>query len=429
MIERYQNENMRSIWSDKNKYFIWQEIELESLAALVEAGIVPEEDYVKIKKGIGFDLERMEEIEQETRHDVVAFTRTLAEGLGLERRWIHYGLTSTDIVDTAYGVRYKQANLEIEKGLLQLQDILYELAKQHKYTIMMGRTHGIHAEITTFGLKMALYYSEMQRNVERFQMARSQIEVGKISGAVGTFANVDPFVQDHVMSKLGINGVDISTQTIQRDRHAFYFSVLAVIGDTLDKLAVEIRHLSRTEVREVEEIFKSGQTGSSAMPHKKNPISSENISGLSRVLRGYTVAAHENVALWHERDISHSSNERIISEEATSLLEYMLNRMIEILKNLEVNVEQMKKNIELTKNVFYSQRLLLKLIEKGKSREEAYKMVQRGALEATELGEDFREFMKSRIEDILENEEVDDIFSSRYHLRNIESIYEKLDIE
>ncbi|MGL4589190.1 MAG: adenylosuccinate lyase [Mycoplasmatales bacterium] len=426
MLSRYQNLEMKQIWSEENKFKTWLEVEILTAEGFAKLGEIPHADAQTIRANANFDIERIYELEKELRHDVVAFTRAVSETLGEEKKWIHYGLTSTDVVDTAYGVLFKQANELIEQRIIELIATLKERAIEHKYTIQMGRTHGVHAELTTFGFKMALFYEEMQRNLERFKLARSHIEVGKISGAVGTFANVDPRIQKFVCEKLEIDAAKISTQTLQRDRHAFYFSVLATIGDSLDKFATEFRHLQRTEVREVEEGFAKNQKGSSAMPHKKNPISSENISGLSRVLRGYAVTAHENVALWHERDISHSSTERIIAPDATSLLEYMLKRLNNVIANLFVNEQNMIHNIGITSNVFFSQRLLLMLIDNGMSREASYDLVQPIAIKCFNERLDFKVAILEALKDQISSEKIEECFKTDYHLKNIDYLFEEL---
>lgn len=426
MIKRYQKESLRHIWTEQNKYQAWLNVEIFACEAFAELGDIPREDVEKIKKNASFDVNRIYEIEKETRHDVVAFTRAVSETLGPEKKWVHYGLTSTDVVDTALGSLLLQANEEIEKAILTFIESIKQKAIEHKYTIQMGRTHGVHAELTTFGYKMAIYYDEMLRHLERWKLARQQIEVGKISGAVGSYANIDPFVQDYVCTKLGINSSKISTQTLQRDRHSYYINVIAGIGNTIDKIAVEFRHLQRTEVREVEEGFSKGQKGSSAMPHKKNPISSENMSGLARILRGFTISAQENIALWHERDISHSSAERIILPDATSLIHYMLERFTGVLDNLVVNKDNMEKNILITNNVFFSQKVLLSLIDKGFSREEAYDIVQPIALKSFTNQEDFKENIYSKAREYLTKEEFESCFKTDYHLKNIDYVFERL---
>ena len=371
MIERYSREVMRNIWTEQSKFQAWLDVEILIDEAWAQLGEIPMEDVEKIRKNATFTVDRIHEIEQETRHDVVAFTRCVSESLGEEKKWVHYGVTSTDVVDTAYGLRYKKANAILREDIDNFMEILKTNALKYKDTIMMGRTHGVHAEITTFGMVFALWYEEMKRNKERFEAAAADVEAGKISGAVGTFANIPPFVQDYVCEKLGIHSSVISTQILQRDRHAHYYGTLALIGSTIEQMAMEIRHLQRTEVREAEEHFNKGQKGSSAMPHKRNPIGSENICGCARALRGYMLTAYEDIPLWHERDISHSSAERIIAPDATELLDYMLVRFGNILKNLTVFPENMKKNIWLTNGVIFSQRFMLKLVEKGWSREKA----------------------------------------------------------
>ncbi|KHE69071.1 adenylosuccinate lyase, partial [Halobacillus sp. BBL2006] len=332
MIERYTRPEMGSIWTEENRYQAWLEVELLACEAWSELGVIPKEDVEKLREKASFNVERIHEIEAETRHDVVAFTRAVSETVGEERKWVHYGLTSTDVVDTALSYQLKQANEIIRKDLVNFIEILGEKAKEHKHTVMMGRTHGVHAEPTTFGLKLALYYEEMKRNLERLDLAIKGIEVGKLSGAVGTYANIDPYVEEYVCGKLGLEAAPVSTQTLQRDRHAHYVSTLALIATSIEKVAVEIRGLQKTETREVEEFFAKGQKGSSAMPHKRNPIGSENMTGMARVLRGEMLTAFENVPLWHERDISHSSAERVILPDATIAINYMLNRFSNIVK-------------------------------------------------------------------------------------------------
>src|SRR5690625_4125999 len=384
MIDRYTREEMGKIWTEENKYDAWLEVEILACEAWAELGVIPKEDVQEIRKKASFSVDRIYEIEKETRHDVVAFTRTLSESLGPERKWVHYGLTSTDVVDTALSYLLKQANDIIRKDIERFMDVIKEKAIEHKHTVMMGRTHGVHAEPTTFGLKLALWYEEMKRNLERFNEAATRVAFGKLSGAVGTYANIDPFVEKYVCEHLGLSPSPLSTQTLQRDRHAAYMSVLALIATSIEKFATEIRGLQKTETREVEEFFRKGQTGSSAMPHKRNPIASENMSGMARVLRGHMVTAYENVSLWHERDISHSSAERIILPDATIALNYMLNRFSNVVKNLTVFPENMRRNIDKTFGVIFSQRVLLALIEKGLSREDAYGIVQPLAMKAWE---------------------------------------------
>ncbi|MBR3349147.1 MAG: adenylosuccinate lyase [Solobacterium sp.] len=430
MIERYSREIMRDIWTEQSKFQAWLDVEILIDEAWAELGEIPKEDVEKIRKNATFTVDRIHEIEQETRHDVVAFTRCVSESLGEEKKWVHYGVTSTDVVDTAYGLRYKKANAILREDIENFMEILKTNALKYKDTIMMGRTHGVHAEITTFGMVFALWYEEMKRNKERFEAAAADVEAGKISGAVGTFANIPPFVQDYVCEKLGIHSSAISTQILQRDRHAHYYGTLALIGSTIEQMAMEIRHLQRTEVREAEEYFNKGQKGSSAMPHKRNPIGSENICGCARALRGYMLSAYEDIPLWHERDISHSSTERIIAPDATELLDYMLVRFGNILKNLTVFPENMKKNIWLTNGVIFSQRFMLKLVEKGWSREKAYDTVQPQAIKAWEENLNFRDLMEAvpEVSALLSKEEFDDCFDPMYHVRNVDTVFRRMGI-
>lgn len=430
MIDRYSRKQMQEIWSLENQYKSWLEVEILIDEAWAKLGVIPQEDVDKIRQNAKFDLEGILQLEKQTKHDVVAFTRNVSLSLGEESKWIHYGITSTDVVDTANGMRLKQANALLMEDLEQFMNVLKKQALRYKDTLMMGRTHGVHAEITTFGLKFALWYEECKRNMERFQLARKHVEAGKISGAVGTFANIPPFVQDYVCEKLGIDSAAISTQVLQRDRHSFYISTLALIASCIEQIAIEIRHLQRTEIREVEEYFGKGQKGSSAMPHKRNPIGCENICGCARVMRGYTIAAYEDIALWHERDISHSSAERIILADATTLLDYMLVRFTSILENLTVFPDQMKKNIWLTGGVIFSQRVMLKLIEKGMTREEAYDLVQPQAILAWQSNLNFKTLMEEneKVNGVLSKEEIDDCFDERYHVQNVDEIMRRIGI-
>ena len=430
MLKRYSKENMRQIWSEQNKFATYLKVEILACEAWSELNVIPKEDVEKLWKNASFDIDRIYEIEKETRHDVVAFTRAVSETLGPEKKWVHYGLTSTDVVDTAYGVLYQQANEILEADLNRFMQVLKKQALKYQNTPCMGRTHGVHAEITSFGLKFALWYAEMQRNMERFKAARKNIEAGKISGAVGTFANCPPEVQDYVCAKLNISSAAISTQVLQRDRHAQYYGTLALIASSLEKMATEIRHLQRTEVREVEEHFNKGQKGSSAMPHKRNPIGSENICGTSRIMRGYMMAAYEDIPLWHERDISHSAAERIMSADATELLDYMLNRFTNIIENLTVFEDNMLANIYKTYGVIFSQRFMLKLVEKGLSREEAYDTVQPKAIKSWEEKLQFKELMEKdpKVTKILSQEDIDDCFDLKHHLQNVATIYHRVGI-
>ncbi|MEK3888375.1 adenylosuccinate lyase [Bacillus sp. FSL K6-3431] len=428
MIERYTREEMGKIWTEENKFKAWLEVEILACEAWSELGVIPKEDIKELRRNASFDIDRIYEIEQETRHDVVAFTRAVSETLGEERKWIHYGLTSTDVVDTALSYLIKQANEIIRKDLHNFIEILKNKAIEHKHTVMMGRTHGVHAEPTTFGLKLALWYEEMKRNLERFELAAKNMAFGKLSGAVGTYANIDPFVEKYVCDKLGISPAPVSTQTLQRDRHAAYISTLALIATSIEKFATEIRGLQKTETWEVEERFAKGQKGSSAMPHKRNPIVSENMTGMARVLRGYMVTSYENVSLWHERDISHSSAERVILPDATIALNYMLNRFGNIVKNLTVFPENMKRNIDKTHGVIFSQRVLLKFIDKGMARETAYDIVQPKAMEAWETETHFKQLLEQdeQISQTLTQEEIDDCFDYTWHLKNVDVIFERI---
>ncbi|MBA4495491.1 adenylosuccinate lyase [Paenactinomyces guangxiensis] len=428
MIERYSRPEMAAIWTEENKFRAWLEVEILACEAWAELGVIPKEDVDKIRQNAQINVERIHEIELDTRHDVVAFTRAVAETLGAESKWVHYGLTSTDVVDTALSYLLKQANDILLKDVDHLIEVLKEKAEEHKYTVMMGRTHGVHAEPTTFGLKMALWYAEMKRNRERLIRATETVRVGKISGAVGTYANIDPFVEKYVCEKLGLEAAPISTQTLQRDRHAEYMATLALIATSLDKFATEIRGLQKSEVREVEEPFRKGQKGSSAMPHKRNPVGCENISGLARVLRGHMVSAYENVPLWHERDISHSSVERVILPDATILLNYLLRRFANIVKECTVFPDNMKRNMERTFGLIYSQRVLLSLINKGLKREEAYDRVQKLAMQAWEEQRPFKPLVEEDevISRTLSPEEINDCFNYNYHLSHVDTIFKRL---
>ncbi|MEX0661957.1 MAG: adenylosuccinate lyase [Balneolaceae bacterium] len=428
MIERYSRAEMTNIWSEENQFQAWLEVELAACWAWSKLGKIPAEDVEKLYENASFEVDRIHEIEQQTRHDVVAFTRSVSESLGDEKKWVHYGLTSTDVVDTANGYRLKQANSILREGLDRMLKALADKAREHRLTVMMGRTHGVHAEPTTFGLKCALWYAEMKRNIKRFESAAEDVEFGKLSGAVGTFANIPTEVEKYTCEKLGIYAAPISTQTLQRDRHAYYLATLAIIGGTLEKIAVEIRHLQRTELREAEEFFRKGQKGSSAMPHKRNPISSENITGCSRVLRGYMMSAYENVPLWHERDISHSSVERIILPDATILLDYMLSRFSGVIEKLMVYPENMKLNMDKTHGLVFSQRLLLMLIDKGVSREEAYDTVQPLAMEAWGEQKAFRPLVESDnvIQKHLSAAEIEEAFNLAHHTQRVDEIFERV---
>ncbi len=430
MIERYSRKCMRDIWNEENKFNAYLKVELLNAKAWSKLGVVPTEDLPKLDKAT-FDIKRIKEIELVTKHDVVAFTRAVGETLGEEKKWIHYGLTSTDVVDTANGYLLKCANEIILKDIDDIIEVVRKRAIEFKYTPCIGRTHGMHADITSFGLKWALWYSDLKRIREEFVNASKGVEVGKLSGAVGNFANIPPQIEESVCNDLGIDYALISTQVIQRDRHARYLSSLALIASELEKMALEVRHLARQEVKEAEEAFSKGQKGSSAMPHKRNPISSENICGCARVIRGYMNTSFENVALWHERDISHSSTERIILPDATCLIDYMLNRFKGVLEGLVVYPEKMIEDIYLTRGVIFAQRVLYKLIEKGLVREEAYDTVQPIAMRALEEKKQYQDLLKedAKIKSLLTNEEIDSCFTLDYYLKNVDYIFNRLQIK
>ena len=430
MIERYSRPQMRAIWTEENKFDAYLKVEILSCEAWSKLGVIPAEDVEKIRRDARFDVDRIHEIEEQTRHDVVAFTRCVSESLGEEKKWVHYGLTSTDVVDTANGYLIRQADDILRKDMEAFVEILRRRAVEFKDTPCIGRTHGIHADITSFGLKWALWYEEMKRNIERFALASKGVEAGKMSGAVGNFANIPPSIQDYVCEKLGIESANISTQVLQRDRHAFYLSTLSVIASTIEQMAMEVRSLQRTEVREAEEAFRKGQKGSSAMPHKRNPIGSENICGCARVMRGYMATANENVALWHERDISHSSTERIILPDATELLDYMLNRFGSILDNLVVYTDKMKEDIYITNGVIFAQREMNALIGKGLSREQAYDTVQPIAMKAWSEHLDYNTLLKADagVRASLSEEEIDACFTLEYYFKNVDYIFKRVGI-
>ena len=431
MIERYSREEMIAIWTEQAQFDAWLDVELAACWAWSQIGVIPQKDVDTLYQKASFSLKRIKEIEEQTRHDVVAFTRAVSETLGDEKKWVHYGLTSTDVVDTAWGVRLKKANQILRNDLHRMIDVLKNKALDYKYTMMMGRTHGIHAEPTTFGLKCALWYAEMQRNLERFEQAADAVEFGKLSGSVGTFANIPPEVETHTCEKLGLKPAPISTQTLQRDRHAHYLSTLALIGSSLEKMAVEVRHLQRSEVREVEEAFRKGQKGSSSMPHKRNPISSENITGCARVLRGYMLTAFENIPLWHERDISHSSAERIILPDATMLLDYMLHRFANVMENLVVFEDNMESNIWKTHGLVFSQRVLNKLIDQGMVREQAYDAVQPLAMRAWQEQIPFKPLVQEDpvISHQLSSEVIDELFDLAHHSKQVDQIFARVGLD
>ena len=432
MIDRYSRQVMKKIWTDEHKFEVYLEVEKKATEAFSKLGVVPKEDLEKIKKNAKFTVERISEIEALTKHDVVAFTRCVSESLKEEKKWIHYGLTSTDVVDTANGVLLKEANDILYDDLLKFHEVLKRQALRFKDTPCIGRTHGVHADITSFGLKWALWYEEFKRHIKRFELARRDVECGKISGAVGNFANAPSFVQDYVCDALNLESANISTQVLQRDRHAHYLSVLSLIATGIEKIATEIRHLQRTEVREAEEAFSQGQKGSSAMPHKRNPIVSENMCGCARVIRGYMLTFYENVSLWHERDISHSSSERIILPDATILLDYMLNRYMKVLDDLFVYPENMLKNIYLTNKVIFAQRVMTTLISKGGlSREEAYDLVQPIAMDSFMHNKDYKNLLENNDEvmKVISKDDLDSCFTLEYYLKNVDEIYRRVGIK
>ena len=431
MLERYTRPEMGKIWSDENKYEAWLKVEIAATNAWSELGEVPQEDAAKIAQNASFTPKRVAELEQITHHDVVAFTRTVSESLGPEKKWVHFGLTSTDVVDTAQGYILKQADAIIRQDLQDLKKTIAEKARKYKNTVEMGRTHGVQAEPTTFGLKLARWYAEITRDIERFEHAAKGVESGKISGAVGTFANVPPAVETSVLKQLGLTQQPITSQVLPRDLHAEYIATLALIATSIENWATEIRSLQRSEIHEVEEHFRAGQKGSSAMPHKRNPIGSENLCGMARVLRGHIITAYEDVSLWHERDISHSSAERIILPDTTIGIDYMLDRFNRILTSLDVFPETMLKNMDKTYGLIYSQRLLLKLIdEAGLPRENAYDMVQKLTAKSWNEGISFRKLVEdSPIMDYLTEDDVADAFDYHYHLRHVDEIFKKVGLE
>ncbi|QLK65364.1 adenylosuccinate lyase [Lactiplantibacillus plantarum] len=431
MIDRYTRPAMGKVWSLENQYQAWLEVEIAADEAWAELGKIPASDVAKIRENAKFDVDRIAEIEAVTHHDVVAFTRDVSESLGAERKWVHYGLTSTDVVDTAQGYRLKQANAIIRQDLQDLRATLAQQAKKYKYTVEMGRTHGVHAEPTTFGLKIARWYSEINRDIERFEHAAAGVETGKISGAVGTFANIPPFVEEFVCKQLGLRAQEISTQVLPRDLHAEYIASLALIATSVEVFATEIRGLQKSETHEVEEFFNKGQKGSSAMPHKRNPIGSENVTGLARVIRGHMMTAYEDVPLWHERDISHSSAERIILPDTTILVDYILTRINKIIKTLTVFPERMKQNMDATYGLIYSQRVLLKLIDTGMSRESAYDLVQPLTAKSWDEQLQFKPLVEgnAEIREHLDQAAIDDAFDYHYHLRHVDDIFKRLGLD
>jgi len=428
MIDRYARTVMKNIWSAENRFKTWLEIELRACEALCELGVIPRAALHAIQEKARFDVRRIDEIEKITHHDVIAFTTCVGEYVGEEARYIHWGLTSSDILDTSFSMLLKESAEVLLADINELLGVLRDKAHAHKDTIMIGRSHGMHAEPITFGLKLALWFDEMQRHRARLDQARARVAVGKVSGAVGTFAHIPPFVESYVCEKCGLRPAPVSSQIISRDIYAEFFSVLAQIGCSIEKFAVEIRHLQRTEVAEVSEYFAAGQKGSSAMPHKKNPILSENVAGLARVLRGNAQAALESVALWHERDISHSSVERIIGPDSTTLLDFMLARFTGLVKNLLVYPENMRANLEKSRGLFYSQKILLELVARGVSREDGYRIVQKNALQAWDRQQDFKTLIQQdpAITAVMSDEEIEQFCSLDFFLKHVDEIFARV---
>ena len=428
MIDRYNTKEMKKVWSENNKYKIWEKVEIAVVEVLAEKGIVPTSDLDIIKRKSKFSINRILEIESTTNHDVIAFLTNLAENIGPSSRFIHMGMTSSDLLDTSLAVLCRDAGTIISKKLLELNKILIMRSKEFKNTWQIGRSHGVHAEPITFGLKLALWSEEIKRHIKRWDLAVENIAVGKISGAVGTYQHLDLDVEEKACKKLNIKAASISNQIVQRDHHAEYLNSIALIGATIEKFSIEIRHMQRTEVLEAEEFFSKGQKGSSAMPHKRNPILTERLTGMARILRANAIVGMENIALWHERDISHSSVERMIIPDSTTLLDYMLLKMIDLIKNLIIYPENMLKNLNQTKGLIYSQEVLLALVKKGLTREKAYSMVQKNAMKSWELGENFKNLIlsDSTIKKYLSIEEIDELFSLEKIKLSIDKIYEKL---
>lgn len=428
MIPRYSRQIMTSVWTDEARFRLWLDVEVAVCEAWAGLGKIPKKELDSIKKNAGFDIDRISEIEEETKHDVIAFLTAVAEKVGPASRFVHMGMTSSDLLDTSFSLQLKKASEIIIDDLKKLLEVLKKRALEHKKTPMIGRSHGIHAEPITFGLKLALFYDEFSRNLDRMKAAKEAISIGKISGAVGTFANIPPSIEAKVCKKLGLTPAKISTQIIQRDHHAQFFTTLAVIASSIEKMATEIRHLQRTEVLEVEEPFTRGQKGSSAMPHKRNPILSENLTGLARVIRANSIAALENVALWHERDISHSSVERIIAPDSTILLDFMLARLTKLIEGLVAYPDHMLENLDKTQGLIFSQQVLLALIEKGVAREVAYSLVQRNAMKVWETNKDFKELLckDSDIAKVLRKNEIEELFYIDYHLKYVDEIFKRV---
>src|SRR3989304_3025668 len=428
MIPRYTRPEMGKIWTDQRKFETWLEIELLVCEALSRLGEIPAEAAREIKEKASFDALRVDEIEKVTKHDVLAFLTNVGESIGPLSRYFHYGLTSSDILDTSLALLLKEASELILQDIHRLLEVLKKKAFQYKETLMIGRSHGIHAEPITFGLKMTLWYDEMKRNLIRMERAKEAVSVGKISGAVGTFAHIPPFIEEFVCGRLGLKPAPISTQIVQRDHHAEFFTTLAGVASSIEKFSVQLRHLHRTQALEAEEFFSKGQKGSSAMPHKRNPISSENLSGLARLVRSYSLAALENIPLWHERDISHSSVERVVAPDATILIDYMLNRFTGLVEKLVVYPDMMLKNLEMTKGLIFSQMVLLRLVEKGVSREGAYAIVQRNAMKSWELDRDFKKllFEDGEVMSYLEPQELESLFKNENFIKHVDFIFDRI---
>lgn len=428
MIPRYSRPEMTRIWEPKNKYQIWFEIEAHACDAMAELGVIPKEAAKTVWEKGGFDIDRIDEIERETKHDVIAFLTSVAEHVGPEARFLHQGMTSSDVLDTCLAVQLAQASDILLADLDKVLGVLKRRAYEHKNTVCIGRSHGIHAEPTTFGLKLAGHYAEFARNRKRLEDARAEVATCAISGAVGTFANIDPRVEEYVAEKLGLTLEPVSTQVIPRDRHAAYFATLAVIASSVERLAVEIRHLQRTEVREAEEFFSEGQKGSSAMPHKRNPVLTENLTGLARVVRSAVIPAMENVALWHERDISHSSVERMIGPDATVTLDFALMRLAGMMDKLLVYPDAMMMNLERLQGLVHSQRVLLGLTQRGMSREDAYQAVQRNAMDVWKGNAAFLNLLKSdrEIGEYLSNDDLEELFDLGYHTKQVDTIFARV---
>ncbi|MDH4070305.1 MAG: adenylosuccinate lyase [Ignavibacteria bacterium] len=428
MIQRYTRPEMGAIWEEENKFRIWLEIEVLACEAQAELGVIPADALREIKTKSRFEVARIDEIEREVKHDVIAFLTNVGEHVGPASRYIHLGMTSSDVLDTCLSIQMKQSGELLMKGLQGLRDVLGRRAREFKTTVMVGRSHGIHAEPTTFGLKLALWYDETRRNIARLEAAIERISVGQVSGAVGTFEHLDPSVEEYVCSKLGLRPAPVSTQILQRDRHAEFLAVIAVIGSSLEKFATEIRHLQKTEVLEAEEYFSKGQKGSSAMPHKRNPITCERVAGLSRVLRGNAMAAMENVALWHERDITHSSVERVVIPDSCILLDYMTALFTDVIDKLLVYPDNMKINLDRTKGLIFSQSVLLALAKKGVRREDAYRIVQSTAMEVWNSGQSFLSLLKQN-KDVtakVNTGELEAMFDPAKSLRNVDYIFQRV---